>query len=107
MKPRFFLLYIPLILIAVQCKCMSFTFGQLSDTSLFKIGKLLHKDDFSTKNEHWFTEFEIPEQSFLNINEGKLELTAKKGATVWFKEKLSGDYMISYDALLVDKGDVS
>ncbi len=74
------------------------------DTSIYKAGKLIYKDDFDKDISLWFAEMEIPEKSSLLIKEGKLELIAKRGATAWFKQKLSGSFIINYDVVVVNEG---
>jgi rhamnogalacturonan endolyase len=70
-------------------------------------GKLLFQDDFESVNDNWFAEMEIPESSYLLNQSGYLELIAKRGATVWFKNKLSGNYIISYDVCVIDSGGIT
>ena len=74
------------------------------DTIEFKKGKILFADDFENNIEKWFAELEIPEKSKVSIVNHQLDLEAKRGATIWFKEKLSGNYMITYDEWIVDQG---
>jgi len=75
-----------------------------TDTPVYKLGKLLYADDFENNTSSWFAEIEIPEKSSMTILDGKLDLVAKRGFTAWFKNKLSGNYVISYDAELIDQG---
>lgn len=76
----------------------------IADTSMPKPGKILYSDNFDKDTTQWFPEFEFPDQSTLSINDGKLDIVAKRGATVWFKTKLSGNYIITYDEVVIDKG---
>jgi len=75
-----------------------------TDTVIPKEGKLLYSDNFDKDTDQWFSEFEIPENSTLTIKNSKLDLVAKKGATAWFKTKLSGNYIITYDEVVVNEG---
>jgi rhamnogalacturonan endolyase len=67
-------------------------------------GKLLYSDNFNTDLSNWKTEFETPETSSIKLIESKLDLVSSKGATIWFKTKLSGNVMITYDETLVERG---
>lgn len=66
--------------------------------------KLIYKDDFILSTEKWFTELEKPFSSSVTINSGYLDINSSAGATVWFKTKLSGNIIITYQVLLVEKG---
>lgn len=67
-------------------------------------GKLIYSDNFNADLSNWKTEFETPETSSIKLIESKLDLVSSKGATIWFKTKLSGNVMITYDETLVEKG---
>ncbi|MEI7675976.1 MAG: DUF6250 domain-containing protein [Bacteroidales bacterium] len=67
-------------------------------------GKLIYSDNFNADLSNWKTEFETPETSSIKLIESKLDLVSSKGATIWFKTKLSGNVMITYDETLIDKG---
>lgn len=74
------------------------------DTIPYTLGKLLYEDNFDTNLSQWFSEFEIPEKSSISINNKQLDLIAKRGATVWFKSMLSGNYQITYDEVIINEG---
>jgi len=83
--------------------------GNATDTLPFKIGKLIYSDKFDLNLNKWFPEFEFPEYSKISISNNKLDLVTKRGATVWFKQKwfkqkLSGNYMITYDEIIINDG---
>ncbi len=61
-----------------------------------KIAALLYKDDFSGTLDQWVSEFAPNSSSTITINDQKLLIDVAGGATAWFKEKLSGNLMISY-----------
>jgi len=75
-----------------------------TDTLPFKIGKLIYADGFDSNLNKWFPEFELPEHSKISIANNKLDLITKRGATVWYKRKLSGNYMITYDEIVIEEG---
>jgi len=77
------------------------------DTIKYNQGKLLYADDFDNNTDQWFSEFEIPEFSKVSIENNKLDLIAKKGATIWFKQKLSGNYIVMYDEVVVNEGGIN
>lgn len=66
--------------------------------------QLLYEDNFEMNNGNWISEFENPNTSKVEIKNGRLDLIASAGATVWFKHKLSGNVMITYNAEIVDSG---
>lgn len=66
--------------------------------------KLLYADNFKTDKKNWIAEFEQPANSAMTIGKGKLEVSAAVGATIWYKNKLSGNIMITYHATVVDAG---
>jgi hypothetical protein len=67
-------------------------------------GKVIFSDDFKFDKMNWIAEFEKPGDSSVKIGAGKLELIASAGATVWFKNKIEGEVMITYTATIVDAG---
>lgn len=66
--------------------------------------KLVFSEDFSKDHRNWVAEFEAPITSTIRIWEEKLALSTSAGATVWFKEKLSGNIMITYNVIVCDSG---
>ncbi len=64
--------------------------------------RLLFSEDFSKDYRNWVFEFEEPKTSRLKIWKEKLELSTSAGATIWFKEKLSGNIMITYNVFVSD-----
>jgi len=66
--------------------------------------KISYKDDFNGDTKNWVAEFENPKTSSLQIIDGKLDVSSSAGATIWFENKLSGNIMITYHAMVVDKG---
>lgn len=84
-------------------------FGQVNHeintkTGIKSYSQLLYNDEFSSDSQKWFAEFENPEGSSITIGNGLLDINSAGGATVWFKTKLSGNIIISYKVLIVDKG---
>ncbi|QBN17439.1 DUF6250 domain-containing protein [Flavobacterium nackdongense] len=78
----------------------------LSTTFVYsqKQAKVIFADDFKTDTKLWVSEFEQDATSSMLINQGKLEVIATAGGTVWFRNKLKGNVMITYNATLVDVG---
>ncbi len=66
--------------------------------------KILFQDNFGGNLSNWLVEFEQPESSSIKVIDNKLDLSSSKGATVWFNQKLSGNIMITYNGIIVDKG---
>ncbi|MGE5496694.1 MAG: DUF6250 domain-containing protein [Syntrophothermus sp.] len=63
--------------------------------------KLIISDDFTGSDSLWIKEFEKPEDSEMRIMHGRMEIKTSRGATVWLKQKLSGNIMITYDAMVI------
>ncbi len=53
-------------------------------------------------NKFWTVESESPDYSYSFIHD-TLEITAPKGLTLWFRQKMSGDLVIDYDACIVNE----
>lgn len=66
--------------------------------------KIIFSDDFKKDKSLWVSEFETAETSSMKIIDGKLDVIATAGGTVWFKNKLKGNIMITYNATVVDTG---
>ena len=64
--------------------------------------KILFQDNFGGNLSNWKVEFEQQESSSIKLIDYKLDLSSSKGATVWFKQKLSGNIMITYNVIIVD-----
>jgi hypothetical protein len=75
-------------------------------TSLFSQSKMnvIYSDNFDTDLSNWNIDLEKPETSTVKIIDGKLDVSTSIGATIWFKTKLSGNIMITYDVKVLDEG---
>lgn len=69
--------------------------------------KLIYADCFDDDLSDWLQEIEQPASSAVKIINGKLDLSASGGATIWFKNKLSGNIIISYTVTVVSEGGVN
>ena len=67
--------------------------------------KVIYNERFNSDLSNWKVEFEKPDSSLIQLIDGKLDVSAASGATVWFKPKLKGNIMIIYDVTVVDKGE--
>lgn len=65
---------------------------------------LLYSEDFNDHHCNWRSEFEIPDQSSMRLVDGKLDVIAAKGATIWYKNLLKGNISIEYEIWVVDSG---
>ena len=54
--------------------------------------------------DDWIAEFEDSSGSKLSVAAGALEVTASAGATIWYKQKISGSLVITYDVAVIDSG---
>ena len=66
--------------------------------------KLSYSDDFEGDTNLWVVEFEKPLNSSMQILKSKLDVSSALGATVWFKNKLKGNILITYSVIVVDAG---
>jgi hypothetical protein len=72
-----------------------------STCSLGKPGKLIYQDNFDTDLRQWQVESADAKNSDISVANNQLLIDAAKGATVWFKQKLSGDILIRYTRRVV------
>jgi len=66
--------------------------------------KLIYSETFSKDFSNWRAEFELPDSSNISLKDGKQDVLAARGATIWFKPKLSGNIMILYDVYIPYSG---
>ena len=66
--------------------------------------KVIFADDFKKDKGLWVSEFEQAATSSMKISQGKLDVIATAGGTVWYKKKLQGNIMITYNATVIDAG---
>lgn len=58
-------------------------------------GKLIFSDNFEHMDQ-WIPEVAEPQTSFVYIKDNRLHIDVSGGATVWFKHKIKGNYIIEY-----------
>ncbi|MFQ5808631.1 MAG: DUF6250 domain-containing protein, partial [Armatimonadota bacterium] len=63
----------------------------------YQPAEVLHSDDFTNGLRNWVVEGEKPE-----VKDGALEIDTDQGFTAWFRERLSGDVLIEYQARVID-----
>ncbi|MFF4349377.1 DUF6250 domain-containing protein [Streptomyces sp. NPDC001530] len=68
-------------------------------------GQLIAADDFRHGLGQWATE--LQDGGKVTASRGVLEIDVPSGATVWFKRKLEGPYVIEYTATPVSAGGVN
>ncbi len=66
-----------------------------------KPGKLIYQDDFHIDMRQWQVESADTQRSTISVDGHQLLIDAAAGATVWFKQKLSGDILIRYTRRVV------
>lgn len=64
--------------------------------------ELIAEDDFSSDLKSWVIE-QLPGGS-TSIIDGQFDIDDFTGCTAWFNQKLEGNLLIEYDALVIDKG---
>lgn len=65
-------------------------------------GQLLYEESFSKDLSNWKIEQKPGGESL--IKNGKLEIIDNEGCTIWFIPELKGPLIITYDAIVIDKG---
>ncbi len=104
MKKQFFLVFISFTSI---CTAQSFS-SSVPDKKPYvctvRNEKIIYSETFDKGFSNWKVEFEKPDSSTIQIVDGKLDVSAARGATVWFKPRLKGNIMIIYDVNVLDKG---
>jgi hypothetical protein len=68
----------------------------------YRVGRLLHADDFRHGLDRWAIEAERP--ATVTARDGVLDLDTPEGLTVWFRAELHGPVMIEYQATAVAAG---
>ena len=64
--------------------------------------KKIAEDDFESDLSYWVVE-QRPGGT-VAIKDGKMDIDDSTGCTVWFRQKLEGNVMIEYEAVVVDNG---
>lgn len=82
--------------------CLSLFF--INASTVFSQAKVIFADNFKKDKGLWVSEFEQAATSSMKISQGKLDVIATAGGTIWYKNKLQGNIMITYNATVVDAG---
>ena len=67
----------------------------------FQKSELLYQDDFDHGLKNWVVETPESPYSKVKTKNGKLVIDVDQGATVWFREKLSGNILIEYNRKVI------
>lgn len=70
---------------------------------LFLAGSVIQSVELSAQTDLWQPEAEAPESRIVWKGD-TVEIFAPKGLTLWYKEKISGNVVIRYDACIVNTG---
>jgi len=82
------------------------SFSQKSLTD-YKKDKLIFKDNFKSLSKDWILETPAHKNSKIQVADGKLVIDVVKGATVWYRKKLSGNYLIEYKRKVIVNGGIN
>lgn len=97
-----------LLIISFSTVCLAQSLSSVQDKKPYvctvRSEKIIYSENFNTGLSNWKVEFEKPDSSTIQIVDGKLDVSAARGATVWFKPMLKGNIMIIYDVTVLDKG---
>lgn len=92
-------LHLALLLVFI----LGFSSVKLSAQDHFLKVKLLYEDNFDSVNlTDWILELQ-DEASIVEVKNGKLDINVPKGATIWYQQKLKGNILIEYDAIVIDQ----
>lgn len=94
-----------LVLLAVallSSGCTNSGMGVATGESRYRVGRLLHRDDFRQGLGRWAVELEAG--GTVRAADGALEIDVPRGATVWFRPELQGPVLIEYEATAVSQG---
>lgn len=81
-----------------------FTFVVAAQELPYKKGKLIYKDNFERTLKNWVIESPVAHNPKIEIVDGKLSMQVTGGATVWFKKKLNGNYLIEFKRKVIIAG---
>lgn len=73
-----------------------------SPDARYRVGPLLYRDGFRNDLKQWAAEEEKPGQ--VEASGGVLNIDVPAGLTLWFRPKLEGRVMITYDATVISNG---
>lgn len=76
-----------------------------SPDSRYRLGQVLHADDFRNGLADWALESEQPAR--VTARDGVLDIDTPAGLTLWFKTELHGPVLIEYEAEAVSTGGVN
>ena len=82
--------------------CLALLF--INASTVFAQARVIFADNFKKDKGLWVSEFEQSATSSMKISQGKLDVIATGGGTVWYRNKLKGNIMITYYATVVDAG---
>lgn len=95
--------------LCLSMACMFFflfnlSFAQDSLSFPYKKSKVLYSDNFEKGLKNWVIESPVDTDPKIDTRNGKLAIEVTGGATVWFKRKLSGNYVIQFTRKVVMAG---
>lgn len=68
-------------------------------------GELIYQDDFDGDLSNWVIENKLSDESKVEVKDGRLLIDVNSGATIWYKQKLSGNLLIEFHRkVVVDNG---
>ena len=66
-----------------------------------KSGQLIYQDDFGGDLSNWVIENKLSLESKVEVKDGQLVIDVNSGATIWYKQKLSGSLLIEFHRKVV------
>ncbi|MDL2355759.1 MAG: DUF6250 domain-containing protein [Pseudomonadota bacterium] len=96
-----------LVLLLAVTPMLSQAQAQADCTAAGKPGKLLYADDFGGSLDQWVPEYRAAPGSTISAGGGALTIDVADDATVWLRDKLRGDVLISYRRTVVMDGGVN
>lgn len=77
-----------------------------SGSEIWIRSELLYEDSFDTVDslDSWLSVFDAPDNSSIELKDGKLDVVSSLGGTIWFTPVLTGNILIEYDIAMQDAG---
>ena len=87
--------------VLIFTSCTSQQMVVINDSLVLK-KDLVYEDKFQNGLENW--KIEQQEGGSVAIENGKMEIIDVAGSTIWFHKKMTAPILITYDAIVIDKG---
>lgn len=68
--------------------------------------ELIHEDNFDNNAslDNWVSELTKPDESTVEVDNGKFNIDVGGGATIWYRPVIEGDFSIEYEVTVINEG---